>query len=219
MSHHRMMFAGLDLAQTRDFTALSILEQREAEDSETTLMRYDLNFLRRWSRGTPYTQICDDVEQIIDRLWDMDCQACLVVDQTGVGRPVVDMLQARHVGRMYPVTITAGHEVTREGNEYRVPKRDLVTSIDVLLQSARLQIASDLELAETLVEELSSFRVKISAAGRDSYGAGPKTDWRAGVHDDLVLATALAAWFAEHAPRPSHGIVVTGVATGGWGHW
>jgi hypothetical protein len=39
-----------------------------------------------------------------------------------------------------------------------------------------------------------NFRVKIDPlTAHDSYGA-----WREGQHDDLVLAVALAVWFAEH---------------------
>jgi hypothetical protein len=44
-----------------------------------------------------------------------------------------------------------------------------------------------------LVQELLAFRVKIDPlTAHDSYGT-----WREGAHDDLVLATAVAAWWAE----------------------
>ena len=47
------------------------------------------------------------------------------------------------------------------------------------------------------MQELLAFRVRISQlTGHDSYGAG--TDWRdGGAHDDLVLALACGAWYAE----------------------
>jgi hypothetical protein len=93
------------------------------------------------------------------------------------------------------VTITAGWEAKLEGASWCVPKRDLVSVTKVLLQTERIKIAKSLPVAKTLVDELLSFQAKISLAGNDTYGA-----WREGVHDDLVLATALAAYFGENKP-------------------
>ena len=73
-----------------------------------------------------------------------------------------------------------------------VPKRELVSTIQVLLQTKRLRIPSLLPEAQVLLEEMTNFQVKISLTGHDSYGA-----WREGTHDDLLLAVALACWAAE----------------------
>ena len=43
-----------------------------------------------------------------------------------------------------------------------------------------------------LVEELQNFKLKITTASNDTYEA-----WRESVHDDLVLAAAMAAWLGE----------------------
>ena len=94
------------------------------------------------------------------------------------------------------ITITGGDQVTRDGRDTRVPKRDLVGVVQALLQTGRLKIAPDLPLTSVLTAELLNFRATISAAGHDSYGAGQ--DWREGNHDDLVLALALAVWDAQH---------------------
>jgi hypothetical protein len=50
--------------------------------------------------------------------------------------------------------------------------------------------------AATLVKELHNFQVKITAAANEVFGT-----WRHGVHDDLVLAAALACWQAERGHR------------------
>src|SRR5687767_6312437 len=78
-------------------------------------------------------------------------------------------------------------------HEWHVPKRDLVSNLQVLLQSERLKIAGDLPEAAALLRELRSFRVTISTAGNDTYAA-----WRENDHDDMVLAVALACWQGEH---------------------
>jgi hypothetical protein len=80
-----------------------------------------------------------------------------------------------------------------------VPKRDLVASVQAALQSGTLKFAADLPLAPTLIQEMLNFRVTISDAGHDSYSA-----WRENQHDDLVLATMLAAWWAQRpTPKPT----------------
>ena len=119
----------------------------------------------------------------------------LVVDATGVGRPVVDMLSAAGLSPV-PITIHGGDVVSRDGTYWRVPKRDLVGALQVLLQTTRLKIAGQLRYADTLVQELLRFRVKISDQGHDSYGA-----WRDGEHDDLVLALAVACWYGQRPER------------------
>jgi hypothetical protein len=77
----------------------------------------------------------------------------------------------------------------------RVPKRDLVSVVQVALQNRTLKIAEQLPEAETLSRELQNFTVKITDSANDVYGA-----WREGTHDDLVLAVALALWTAKKPP-------------------
>jgi hypothetical protein len=126
----------------------------------------------------------------------------LVIDQTGVGRPVVDLLADGLRDRVtciyFPVTITAGHEATvGEGGGLRVPKKELVAAVQVLLQSRRLHVARTLPDAPVLVRELENFRVKVTASAHETFEA-----WRERDHDDLVLAVALAAWVGERALPP-----------------
>ena len=122
----------------------------------------------------------------------------LVVDATGVGRPVVDMLIAEKLDPI-AVTITGGDAVAYDRG-WKVPKRDLVGVMAVLLQTGRFAVSNALPLAPVLMQELLAFRVKIDVlTAHDSYGA-----WREGAHDDIVLACAVACWYAERqAARPS----------------
>jgi hypothetical protein len=93
-----------------------------------------------------------------------------------------------------PVTITSGQMETREQGFYRVPKRDLIIGLQVLLQRRGLQISSKLPFARKLVEEMEAMEVRVSPAGNEQYAA-----WREGTHDDLVFAVALAYWSLEKA--------------------
>ena len=220
---------GVDLAQSSDYTAITVLE-RETRDAggtrividrtgsyhqggvhmyglprptavPTTENHYQAQYLERLSKGTPYPAQVARIKQLSDELHKTTgTTPLLVVDQTGVGRPVVDMLRAASL-KPVAVTITGGDAVSHDGLEYRVPKRDLVSAVNVLLQSERLKIATGLPEAQTLTSELLAFKVSVSLKGHDSYGndVGP---WRENPHDDMVLAVALACWYGENVKQP-----------------
>jgi hypothetical protein len=115
----------------------------------------------------------------------------LVIDSTGVGTAVTDMFRKTGL-KFAPVIITGGDTTHRTKQTWRVPKRDLVASLEVPFHSGRLKIAQGLTLWPVLKEELLNFRRKVDLrTAHDSY-----EHWRESDHDDLVLATALACWQA-----------------------
>ena len=187
--------AGLDLGQAQDYSAMVIIEARGTDRAAERvrveglpLTRLDIRHIERFPLGTKYRQIAVDVGA---RLRRVPRPCYLVVDQTGVGNGVIELLA--HLSPI-GVTITAGAEV-QEGNgpqDYRVPKRDLVARLQVGLQNGVFRIAQGLPHAEILTRELLNFRAKISLAGHDTYEA-----WRESDHDDLVLAAGLASWGAN----------------------
>jgi hypothetical protein len=93
---------------------------------------------------------------------------------------------------MMPVIVTGGERESQDGGYYRVPKRDLIIGLQVLLQGGELQIAAGLKYGAALAAEMAAMQVKVTSAGREQYGA-----WREGTHDDLVFAVALACWGAR----------------------
>lgn len=191
-------FLGLDLAQAADYTALVIVEQHPATEPKARPV-YDAVEIHRFARGTPYPTIVSDVVDLMGRE-PLKGETGLVVDATGVGRPVVDMFRLEDGLLPTAVLITGGDETSYdvESGMWRVPKRELVSTVQVLLHSKRLNISDAIPLTATLNEELLNFKVKISlATAHDSYG-----EWREGKHDDLVLALALAVWHAERYMSP-----------------
>lgn len=179
-------YVGLDLGQSSDYTALSVLDQIKS-GTETS---YQVRHLER-VRGVPYPQIVTKVTAIM-RSPALAGQAALVVDQTGVGAPVVDLFRQAGLDPV-GVLIHGGDKASHEGDTWRVPKRDLVGSLQVLFQGGRLKISKKLPLASVLQNELLNFKVKIDpVTAHDSYSA-----WREADHDDLVLSVAMAAWWAE----------------------
>lgn len=214
-------FLGLDLGQRSDYTALAVVEEplwvteaaqlagnktgwispadlppavreraatAEGPEAPTLALRH----LERFPLGTPYPAIVERVAALLSQP-PLAGHTSLVVDATGVGRPVVDMLQQANL-KPIAVTITGGGSVVRDGRDLRVPKRDLAMTVQTLLQSRRLTFAAALPLIDTLTAELQAFEVKINPdTAHDSY-----LSWRDGMHDDLVLAVSLACWYRNH---------------------
>lgn len=174
-------YVGVDLGQASDYTAVCVGERVEGDPYELRVRH-----LERF-RHVLYPDVVDRVEELVNTP-PLAGDSFLLVDKTGVGGGVTDLFTKRGIAHS-PISITGGDQV----NGNRVPKRELVANLQVLLQSGRLKIAEGLEHAKTLREELRNFKIKVNLkTGHDSYEA-----WREGDHDDLVLAAALCAWGAD----------------------
>ncbi len=207
-----MLTIGVDLAQSRDRTALVALEsfkpELEVSVEQFNQMNTVNDVLRRrrvrmpkrqlhhWvihiERFPPGISYPDQVTRVLraaDALSTED-QARLVIDATGVGRPVVDMVRQASDYPVTAVTITGGSEVVKSGRNAAVPKTDLVGCVEVVLSTRRLHCEPGLPHSADLDHELRSFGYEMSPTGRPKY-AGK------GAHDDLVTALSLALWGSE----------------------
>ena len=216
-------FVGVDLGQSRDYTALAVVERVEMAgdwDAATFTHRIEAALRLRYTERVPLGTSYPEVVKRVGRVMRSGALAAgtrhLVVDATGVGRPVVDLLRqeiraqasGEWVGgipvmagwcRLWPVVITGGDAEGTGGGCYYVPKRDLVVGLQVLMQQGGLQIASGLREGAALVREMAEVRVRTTGGGREQYGV-----WKDGEHDDLVLALGLACW-AVKKTRPAGG--------------
>ena len=189
-------FSGLDLGRPSEYTSLAVLERTTQPDPESPgrkLKFYAVRHLERFELGTSYPEICARLKAVFAdaRLQD----STLTVDRTVVGQPVIDLLRRAGLGvSIRPLTITAGlrSEYDQCGT-CLVPKNELVSTLQILLQTRRIKVAPSLPQAATLMKELTRFRAKSKLASVDTL-----EDWREGPHDDLVLSVAIAAWQSEH---------------------
>ena len=200
-------FIGLDLGQARDYTALAIVERRESvlneRDPVTWEWRRRTDYMVRWATrlplGTPYLEVAENVGDLLRTPEFNGRRPALIVDATGVGTGVVELLRRARLGcNLVPVTITGGIKPRQDDGMWLVPKKDLIVGVQLMLEAGELVIAENLEAGQTLVKELRGMRVKINVAGHETYEA-----WREGTHDDLVLAVSLACWYATRTKRNS----------------
>jgi hypothetical protein len=151
--------------------------------------------------GTKHHAIVDDIAQRLKGAPFNIADVALVVDRTGVGEGVVEAFELAGLSPI-GVFISAGQVVHEDqaSKTYSVPKKDLADAVRIPLEERRLQFAEDLQELQVLKKELQVFTGKINERGHDSYAA------MGTAHDDMVLATALACWYAT-----------TSAAMGTWG--
>jgi Terminase RNaseH-like domain len=221
----RRYSVGVDLGQSNDPSAIGVLEKvvvprRDAmfspvgESPGNRLVEgdivYDLVYLKRPKLGTAYDVIARRVSDLICELEPEGSfgelgQVTLSVDGTGVGRGVVDMLDAEFKRRgatsksvprvdFRRVTITGSNTTLKRPDKsngyWSVPKRDLIFAAVAAFQQGRIRVAKDIKDRDALVEELKNYRRKTNIAT----GSQVFEPWRESQHDDLLFALALALW-------------------------
>lgn len=195
---------GVDLGQTTDPTAIAVMHHRVVPLETWTpnakgqcfkqdrTEHFDVRHLERLPLGLPYPVQVQHVANLLTRP-PLNAGCTLIADESGVGRAVCDIF---HTAGLRPqrVTITAGLEATQHGGDsWHVAKSILISGLDARLHTAELKIAAALSDASILQEELKDFRRFVSDAGRATWSA------RTGAHDDLVLAVAIALWWATNS--------------------
>jgi len=198
-----------DLGQAADYTAISVIEKVD----ETLNVRH----LERLKLGVSYPDQVQHIKRIYEAIRDMVppdqirkgfggeiLPVKLVVDKSGVGRAVADLMRKEGLSPI-EITIHGGNDPRKDGNNWYLPKRDLVYELIMALQTGHLKFAQSLPEVEILVRELQNFKMKMNPnTGHDSYEA----IGREGVHDDLVLSVAMAVYAAKET-RPSAPIRVS----------
>ncbi len=140
---------GLDLGQSIDYSAASVLKRvftfpglargRPAEPGQERL-HHEVVALLRWKLGTAYDEIVQNVVEMVGRVQKhRDCDnLILVVDHSGVGRPVVDLLR-RHRLPLRAITITGGTSVGEREDDMTVPKAFIASAFIVAAQNGTLK--------------------------------------------------------------------------------
>ena len=154
-----MNFLGADLARKHDFSAFAAMNtSREVFNIERSQEDWPVQTQRLVASAFKYN-------------------ARLTVDATGLGDPVVQILQAAGL-RVEPVILS------NEG------KRNIIDALRLAFEQGAISIPND----EDLLDELESYEYEILPSGAIRYSAPD------GKHDDMVIAVALANWGARSVP-------------------
>jgi hypothetical protein len=200
-------YLAVDLGQVQEYTALAVVRRvapegwdpEKADDDRPRGCRYEVVHLQRFPPGSGYLPIIAEVEGLLSRPplneTDEEQRPTLLLDVTSAGPAVVGMFQEAGLEPI-AITITAGLELVKVEyhRDYHVPKRDLVSVMQVLLQTGRFKVAKELPEAAILQSELLNFKATINLAPTPDLLAWRETD-------DLVLAAAIACWAGENVVR------------------
>jgi hypothetical protein len=136
-------------------------------ENRIDVSQFQVGHLERLPLGTTYPAVVAHVGRLLGKL---PAGTELVIDYTGVGRPIYDLFTYSGISPV-GVVITAGMAETQEGQVFGVPKLILVSRLQALLHEGRLKIQRELPEADALVRELQDFRVEFTAAGNLTFNA------------------------------------------------
>lgn len=162
----RFYYIGIDIGRLQDFTVITVV------DSKTFNVVY-------WERfkDIEYPFQKKRILEVIKRFGVENTKA--VVDQTGLGQPIVDDLSREGIN-------IEGYTLTNQS------KKDIIEKLSILMQQRKIVYP---EIAE-LIQELQVFSYKVSdASNKVQYNAPP------GYHDDCVISLALAVFLLQGDPQ------------------
>ena len=110
----------------------------------------------------------------------------MYVNATGIGDPLIELLNARMATRVRPVYFTHGDRRTVTWPKIELGKAFLVSRLQMLLQTGRVHLPKT-QQSEILAKELLDYEVRVEKDANDHYGA-----FKVGTQDDLVTALGLA---------------------------
>ena len=132
----RGIYVGLDLGKEENHSAIVVLERFEQMPTDfadvlrgvAIKIRYIVRYVERLALGTPYTEVVARLRRMIPQL-EMWGTVVLVVDESGVGVPVVEMLREVRIGcAVMPMVITSGQQSTAR----TVPRAELITKMQLM---------------------------------------------------------------------------------------
>jgi len=172
---------GWDVAQTTDSSVIAVIEY----DGNPPM--YWVRRIVKLQKGMPYDAQVREVRTLFFEYHNPR----LIIDRTGVGLPICDMIVA---GGLQPiqVSLTAGDIMNKpEPGKINLPKKDMVSSLTRCIQERRIKVTRDCENAALFRTELKAFQLKVSASGHNTYNAAP------GSHDDTITAIGLCLWWGD----------------------
>ena len=170
---------------------------------------YIVRYIKRLPLGTSYPDVAKYISSMLDNPLFVNRKIRLLIDVTGVGRPVYDDLKYeislnRHTNHKLQITpggpiwvstdrkqiiqikpITFLYGETYNRNKGILGKKFLVSRTQSLLQNRRIHGPDTPEMKAT-TDELLVYEIKVSDEGTATFGA------KTGKHDDLATSLALS---------------------------
>ena len=234
---------GIDIGQIHDPTAICVSEVEQVDTGRVRItgkqtlghhddhgswvpptgsepvMRseYIVRFIKRLPLNTSYPDVAIYIADMLDNELFVNRNIRILLDVTGVGRPVYNSLEreislrrnnttyhlqmtvggptwktGKHTLHLKPISFTYGETYNR--SKGTLGKAFLVSRLQSILQEKRIHGPDTPEMKATL-DELRVYQIKVSDEGKEQFGA------KIGAHDDLAVAMALSALEDPYSER------------------
>jgi len=161
-------YAGVDFGKLQDYSVLAVVK---VEDNTIKLF-----YMYEFPLETPYTQVIGHLVRADEKFRFR----MVLVDQTGVGEPVLEEIRSQGINRV-------------EGVKFTVQtKEDLLSGLKILMEQGRLAIPYNRRLCTQINEQQYTY----SKSGHLQFSHPPNS------HDDMLWALALACAAARTEPQP-----------------
>ena len=161
-------YAGCDFGKLQDYSVIAVL-QREGEILK-------LVYLYEFPLDTPYSNVVGHLVRANEKFHFRT----LLVDQTGVGEPVLEELREK-------IPTASGIWFTTRSKE------EVLTSLKLMMEQKRLKMPYDRRLCQQINEQ----QYRYSRSGHLQFWH-PESG-----HDDQLSALALAVYAYASGPKPS----------------
>jgi len=166
-------YAGLDFGKLKDYSVLTVVK---VEDNTIKLF-----YIREFPLETPYAQVIGHLVRANERFRFQK----VLVDQTGVGEPILEEIRSQGIGCV-------------EGLKFTVEtKEELLTGLRILMEQERLAIPYHRRLCQQINEQQYDY----GKSGHLQF-SHPKNS-----HDDMLWALALAVAASKTEPVPKLWVV------------
>ena len=205
MSGHFHYILGASLGTGMQPTAIAVIEQEISQNGNwrAGIEALRLRHLERVPLDDGIPETVAQVKALLGREEIKERESAggaeVVLDITGTGHAPVELFKGAGINPQL-VMITGATTVEEETkpNDWRIPKIELIGTLQMLLEDNRLKMARELDLVSDLTDELNQFSMRPPRINPNDPEA-----WREGQFDDLVFAVAIAAWRAnKHVPMP-----------------
>jgi hypothetical protein len=220
---------GIDVGQVNDPMAVCVTEVTQVDTgklryaSEQTLGHHDpkgfwvpptgidpvmrseyiVRYITRLPLGMPYPDVAEHIADMLCNDLFQNRIVRVLIDITGVGRPVWQDLQkeirlrpkCKHI-RIKPTSFVRGEQYNRSKGS--LGKSFLVSRTQSLLQGERIH-GPDIPEMRATCEELRIYEIKTSEEGKNTYGA-----FKVGTHDDLATALGLSCLEDPYSEKVSY---------------
>jgi phage FluMu gp28-like protein len=155
-------YAGVDFGKHKDYSTVAVVK-RENQNIQ-------LAYLHEFELGTAYANIINHLAKAQQKF---NLQK-VIVDQTGMGEPILDELKAQGFTNVQGLTFTVK------------TKEELLTTLKILMEQKRLKLPYHRRLCQQINEQ----QFEYSRTGHLLY-SHPE-----GSHDDMLWALSMAVWAA-----------------------